>query len=293
MDNCFGSALVDTVMKFTTLHKLSDAIGSRRYRVAARLINKALETEPGPSWQTHLGRLEKFLRSHSKKPFATIHAKGNGKLPFLAFSVLPGITCPGAGDCLDWCYSFRSWRYPAAFVRQAQNTVLMFSNKWAILADLDRHKPAAGAIDFRLYVDGDFDSVETVNFWFDALSDRSWIMSYGYSKSSDELLAATSPWPANYRLNVSSGSKHSVLTQKRVTALPGARGRFIAVNLGRPVKNADHGDRLHQKELRQVHLDNTGRKAFTCPGQCGDCTPAGHACGSSKFNNIDIIIAAH
>jgi hypothetical protein len=276
-------------VKFATLHKISNAIGARHYRAAARLIDKALETEPGPSWQTHLGRLEKFRRSHSKTPFATIHAQGNGKLPFLAFSVLPGVTCPGAGECLDWCYSFRAWRYPAAFARQAQNTVLIFSNKPAILADLDRHPGQ----DFRLYVDGDFDSVETVNFWFEALAARPQLISYGYSKSFKELHSATTPWPANYRLNVSSGSNHSVLTQKRVSALPGARGRFIAVNLGRPVKNADHGDRLHQKELRQAHFDNTGRKAFTCPGQCGDCTPAGHACGSNKFNDIDIIIASH
>lgn len=29
-----------------------------------------------------------------------------GKLPFATFSALPAVTRPGAGECLDWCYSF-------------------------------------------------------------------------------------------------------------------------------------------------------------------------------------------
>ena len=32
----------------------------------------------------------------------SIFAKGNGKLPFYAFSALPKYTCPGAGSCLEW-----------------------------------------------------------------------------------------------------------------------------------------------------------------------------------------------
>jgi hypothetical protein len=58
-----------------------------------------------------------------------ILAKGNGKLPFMAYSELPMATCPGAGDCSvwsnqsGWCYSFKAWRYPDAFARQFLNTL--------------------------------------------------------------------------------------------------------------------------------------------------------------------------
>ena len=51
---------------------------------------------------------------------------GNSKLPFLNFSTLPIVTCIGAGICKKYCYSFKAWRYPASFLRQVQNTLLMF-----------------------------------------------------------------------------------------------------------------------------------------------------------------------
>lgn len=274
-------------MKFTTLHRISNLIGARRYKAAANQISLALDSEPGPSWQRHLGRLALFLRDPEHVPFATILAEGNGKLPFLAFSVLPGVSCPGAGECIDWCYSFKAWRYPAAFVRQAQNLVLIQANQAPLFAAFDKYR-GRGRVDFRLYVDGDFDSVETVNAWFTFLADNPWLITYGYSKSHAELLLGI-PAPDNYRLNISSGSNHSPETLAAVRALPCTRGNFIAVDLGRPVSSKDHGNQAHQAELRKAY----GKKAFTCPGQCGDCTPSGHACGSDKFKNVDIIIAAH
>ena len=72
---------------------------------------------------------------------ATTAAAGNMKLPFYAFSSLPGFDCPGAGACLygdneytpenfgkGWCYSFTGWLYPAAFFRQLQNSLLLRSS---------------------------------------------------------------------------------------------------------------------------------------------------------------------
>jgi hypothetical protein len=278
-------------MKFATLHKISNLIGARRYKAAATQIGRALDTEPGPDWNRHLGRLALFLRDPAKAPFASILAEGNGKLPFLAFSVLPGVSCPGAGDCLNWCYSFKSWRYPAAFARQAQNLVLIRETPAAVFSAFDKYR-GRGEVDFRLYVDGDFDSVETVDAWFDFIADNSWLAVYGYSKSLAEIKAAKKA-PNNYKLNLSSGSNHSPKTLAAIRALPVTRGEFIAVDLGRPVKSSQHGERWHQAELRAAHYANTGRRSFTCPGQCGSCTPIGHACGSNKFKNVDIIIAAH
>ena len=274
-------------MQFKTLHKISNAIGRKQYRAAANIIDAVLETEPGIHWQRDLGKLAKFLRDPARKPFANILAQGNGKLPFLSFSALPGVTCPGAGDCLDWCYSFKAWRYPAAFARQAQNTVLILSKPSHIFAAFTPHDTGK-PVTFRLYVDGDFDSIKTVNLWFEFLAENKYLTCYGYSKSLDLLLTANMA-PDNYVLNISSGSNASADSLRRARALPYARGEFLAVDVGYRVRSSDHGTREHNKALRAAFVS----KAFTCPGQCGACTPVGHACGSKAFKNIPIIIAAH
>ena len=62
-------------------------------------------------------------------PFSVFAAAGNMKLPFYAFSSLPGFDCPGAGACLygeneftpdnfgkGWCYSFTVGVTPRRFL---------------------------------------------------------------------------------------------------------------------------------------------------------------------------------
>lgn len=281
-------------MKFLELQAIADAIadGARSGVLAA--IDAALDGETGVNWRRDLSKLRDTVADNS--PRFTVIARGNGKLPFLAFSALPGRGfCPGAGDCLEFCYSFRAWRYPAAFARQAQNAWLLQTQagRNAIIDAIDKAAPARGGeVDFRLYVDGDFGSASEVHFWMHVIGRRSHLRTYGYSKSWNELLAhdaAGLAWPANYRLNLSSGSNHGAETRQRVAALPITRGEFVAVNIGRKVKSTDHGQPDHNRELRAAF----GRKAFTCPGKCGECTPKGHACGSQRFTGIPIIIAVH
>jgi hypothetical protein len=274
-------------MKLSTLKPIASLIAARQYKRAAEAIDTALESESGPSWQRSLGALSAFLRDPEHAPFASVLAQGNAKLPFLAFGTLPGDSCPGAGECIDWCYSFKAWRYPAAFARQAQNLVLIRENPAAVFAAFDKYRDR-GEITFRLYTDGDFDSVETVNKWWDFLSQNPWVIAYGYSKSFQQLLNAK-PAPANYRLNLSSGHNHTPATVRKISKLAMVRGHFIAVDMGRRVAHAEHNDRTHQAALRKAY----GKPAFTCPGECGSCTPTGHACGSDRFAGVDIIIAAH
>jgi hypothetical protein len=280
-------------LNFETLHKIANAVGRARSaagdRQAARIIERALRDETGAHWLRDLGRLAAFLRAPGAAAPFSILGKGNAKLPFFTFSTLPGVTCPGAGDCLDWCYSFKSWRYPAAFARQAQNTVLMRRDFAQIRAAVSRALPAAGpALDFRLYVDGDFSSLADIDNWRECIAANPIHNFYGYSKSIN-LLNSAPDMPVNYRLNLSSGHNASAADVARLERRGYVRGRFIAVSLGRPVKSAEHGDRAHQAELRAAH----GAPAFTCPGECGNCTPRGHACGSDRFAGVDIIIAAH
>jgi len=285
-------------MKFDTLKGISRAISNADTDQALYLIEQALIGETGKHWQRDLLKLRDFMLDGTPR-FKILAKDGNSKLPFLAFSSLPGEGhCPGAGDCLQFCYSFRAWRYPTAFCRQAQNTLLQqtLAGFQHIKHDLDRYKPDTGkSVDFRLFVDGDFSGPGNVLYWMHLLKHRPWLNTYGYSKSWAELLdydrESGSDWPSNYTLNLSSGSVHGDTVKDAVKALPITRGEFIAVSVGYKVRSDMHNDREHQKALRMAHGK---RNTFTCPGKCGSCTKTGHACGAKdRFKNIDIIIAVH
>lgn len=285
---------------FTLSRELRAALSASRERFA--------DTGNGRDWIKYGNKFALFVATIQRDgdaknvelPFSVFAENGNVKEPFLSFASLPGIGfCHGAGECLTFCYSFRAWRYPAAFFRQAMNSILMQSatGRERIAAELSRilatrKNAKRDAVEFRLYTDGDFSSAIEVNFWMSTIAKNPKLAAYGYSKAWRELLAhndAGFNWPANYQLNISSGSNHTDATREKIRALPITRGEFIAVSIGQKVKSADHGTTAHNKVLRAAY----GKKAFTCPGSCGDCTPTGHACGSEKFAGIDIIIAVH
>jgi hypothetical protein len=271
--------------------RIANAIAANDNRGACRVIDEILTTETGAHWARDLGKLKAFLLDGAPR-FSIMAKDGNGKLPFLAFSSLPGANfCVGAGDCLKFCYSFKAWRYPAAFCRQAQNSALLQSDSGRehILNAIDKFEPEFGAIDFRLYVDGDFTGVADIAFWMETLTARPWLITYGYSKSWQSFIDYKGIVPSNYKLNLSSGSKYSDSVKDKLKAFDYVRGEFVAVSIGASVKSTDHADRAHQSTLRKAY----GSKAYTCTGKCGDCTPIGHACGSDRFKGIDIIIAVH
>ena len=234
-------------------------------------------------------------------PFSIFAEKGNSKLPtFIAFSSLPGVTCPGAGDCLNFCYSFRAWRTPMAYMRQAQNAYILRFKPQLIVSAIDslmRKKKFHNGFDLRLYVDGDFSSMSDFALWQGILKDNPTIRAYGYSKSFAEILAyadSGASFASNYVLNVSSGHNHSKETVKRIEALPITRGAFVAVPVAHKGRSIDHANTEHRKLVQSATKANTGStKAFACPGQCNTCTSSGHACGSMKFKGITIGIAVH
>jgi len=262
------------------------------------LPNGIEESTAKNGWRDNWIKFEKFLDTGI--PQYTIFTKGNGKLPFFSFSSLPGKNfCPGAGPCLEFCYSFKAWRYPAAFFRQIQNTILLMSDtgRKYLREEFNKLKPDH---DFRLYVDGDFDSLETMKFWMDLLKTRPDIRAYGYSKSwklfieYDQLYT----FPDNYQLNLSSGSiyQNNKTILDQISKLPVYRGEFIALPSNEKMPNILE-DRpsftAWAKELRQRAKLYGIKKAFVCPGKCGNCTPSGHACGSKRFKNVPIIIGIH
>ena len=241
-------------------------------------------------WQANFAKLENVIAT--MQPVYSVFAlNGNSKLPFVSFSSLPGVTCPGAGACLDFCYSFRAWRYPAAFMRQCQNAFLLRHNQPCIVQALQAANGTfkGEAYDVRLYVDGDFAGVADVHFWFDTIKAFPLAKVYGYSKSFAEILSYEGIYPSNYMLNISGGHNASFETIEKVKALPITRGEFIAVSIGKKVKSTDHGTASTNKALREAFKI----KAFPCPGTCGTCTGKGHACGMQALKGVPIIIAMH
>ena len=193
--------------------------------------------------------------------FSIFAAAGNKKLPFYAFSSLPGFDCPGAGACLfgegnkrdkdnfatGWCYSFKGWRYPAAFFRQLQNSVLMRSAAGRLAIQHAFNEIPENKV-LRLYVDGDFSGRHNVVYWMELIRSRPDVQVYGYSKSWHAFIALEESgfvWPANYKLNLSSGSKYnSAAWLEKMGKLSCVRGSFVAVPVARKhIKNKAYQDK--------------------------------------------------
>jgi len=231
----------------------------------------------------------------------SVFARGNSKLPFWSFSSMAILDCPGRGECAAWCYSLKSWRNPNALGRQVSNSMLLRTQagRDLIASEFSRLKTET----VRLYVDGDFDSKETLTFWMDLIKTRPDIQVYGYSKSWVEFIAlhlSGYAWPANYLLNLSGGSRFGDGVRVAMESLPVVRGEFLAVPVDREhLKNHSYQSRRNagfRDYAKQVRA-NAGRKIFVCSGDCGDClTIAGknqHACGSDRMRGVAIAIGTH
>jgi hypothetical protein len=256
------------------------------------------------AWKSYLLRLGRGLARLARAPTEVrtplkVFSLKNTKLRFANFSTLPEFTCPGAGECLDWCYSFTAWRNAAPWARQMMNSLLMLHRREVVT---HHFRLLAEGIILRLYVDGDFADTDTVAFWMELLRERPDIRAYGYSKSWDELLAYanTHQFPANYMLNLSGGGAQRTATLEEMLALPITRGRFLSIPTGyRP--NGKRGkvgwerydDPAYHAAVRKAAQDAGLGKVFSCPGKCFDCAGGTHACGSERFRDVTIVNGVH
>ena len=272
-----------------TQHAIARAASIGRAELIAAL-NDALADEKGAHWVKFGKTLIDFLSDETAAPPFAVFSKGNAKLPFFEFSTVPIFTCPGMGACGKYCYSLTAWRWPAAFYRQVQNTLLI-KEQDPIVALHWMQLPSSATV--RLYVNGDIDSLETLRFWMQACLERPDLAVYGYSKSWAVFRAyddAGYDWPHNYQLNLSSGSKYG--TTDLVRDLPIVRGQFVAVPVPKDVKGK-YGTTEYKTAVRQSAEEAGFGKVFVCPGKCGACTKKGHACGLATFKNIPIAIGIH
>ncbi len=271
----------------------------------ARRIVEAHPTGGAQSWagvfKKLIAQAEAIESGTLSRGAFAIFARGNSKLPFWSFSSMAILDCPGAGECTAWCYSLKAWRNPNALGRQVSNSMLLRSPAGRDLIAREFSRLRTETV--RLYVDGDFDSKETLTFWMDLIKTRPDIQVYGYSKSWVEFVAlhlSGYAWPENYLLNLSGGSRFGEGVRVAMESLPVVRGEFLAVPVDREhLKNHSYqsrrntGFRDYAKQVRE----NAGRKIFVCSGDCGDClTIAGknqHACGSEKLRGVAIAIGTH
>jgi hypothetical protein len=258
---------------------------------------------PGRPYKPSLGwRRILYRTAHGlsvRDPFLPLISwEGNDKLPFWSWSTLPIFTCPGAGECASWCYSLTAWRVAGPWCRQAQNTLLLRFGK-GLVEQSFRVIPDRSTL--RLYVDGDFDSVETLDFWMRLLRSRPSIRAYGYSKSWDVIHhwweRVGKRWPeglANYRLNLSSGGKPQKVSREEMLSLPFVRGEFLSL----PVDYSGNAgferyqDPAYHQAVRQS-ATRLGLKVFSCPGKCGECAGGQHACASDRFHGVTVAIGIH
>ena len=285
--------------------------GAERSEITTRKV-----TTPACScWHFGYTKFEEFMTTGQAQ--FTIISKGNGKLPFYSFSVMPGFTCPGAGDCLvikltagvkdGWCYSFKAWRYPAAFFRQLQNTILLESTagRQQVLAAFKRLPYGS---DYRHLVDGDFRDAGHMGFAFRMLRTRPDIKAYGYSKSWPLFLdwaASGKPIPSNYVLNLSGGSRYgdemadAMRQLVNADGLPVVRDSFLALPVSHKMPAGGKLNKDWQAwaaELRATAAAAGMPKPWICPGKCGDCAGGAgvnvHACGSQSFK-MPVVIGIH
>jgi len=258
------------------------------------------------SWEWMLARIADAI-DNGTDAFTLISMDGNTKLPFASWSCLPVVTCPGMGACGKFCYSLRAWRNPSAYGRQLWATIVLRFYRRRII---DAWKALPAGIVVRLYVDGDFDSAETLRFWFNLIAQRPDLRVYGYSKSWHLLIdwhRAGHTFPANYYVNVSSGSKYDndPAMRQAMLDLPVARGEFIVVKVKGEGTLWPKGFQRYQSkayhEAVYAEAKRLGIKGVSCGGDCGACGNGTHWCGAIQPNGtvkqsligLPILIGAH
>lgn len=264
------------VMAFLTLLAAASTLEECLAIIEAQ-IDRFPQDRPGAkskTWRAAFRHLVDGLRDNGV-PY-NIFRPGNTKLPFWCFSVVPIFTCPGRGECEQFCYSLKAWQYPSALARQIQNWLLLRFRRRAV-ADAFFEIPQGHTI--RLYVDGDFASMADLAFWFRLLFARPDIDvdtndTYGYSKSLhlfDQWAAQGLPFPPQYRLNLSDGSRFDGTELfERVGALPVVRGIFAAVPLAKNygTNKAKMESREYHAAVRQAIIDRFGRRGVSCQIKC-------------------------
>jgi len=304
----FGRKDAMALARFVMAAESPEAVAAELRRVAAAIGERFPDRDPTTTgtWEWVLLRMAAAI-DNGTDAFQLFSMEGNTKVPYVCWSVLPVVTCPGMGACGKYCYSLTAWRNPSAYGRQLWCTIVLRFYRRRII---DAWRALPENLIVRLYVDGDIDSFGTLLFWMNLCGQRPDLRVYGYTKSWDLLLqwhAEGRPFPANYMVNVSSGSRFDddAEMRQRMLDLPVARGEFIVLKIkGEGTLWPKGFERYKSKAYHAAVLSEAKRlgiKGPSCGGDCGACgngTPwcLGIAPGGNvkeSLIGLPILIGAH
>lgn len=303
-DRKAAMALAEFVMRAESPH----AIAVECRRVAASIGERFPDRDPSTvgTWEWMLLRVADAIDTGTDA-FTLFSMEGNTKVPYVCWSVLPVVTCPGMGACGKYCYSLTAWRNPSAYGRQLWATIVLRFYRRRII---DAWRALPRNVIVRLYVDGDIDSFETLLFWFNMCGQRPDLRVYGYTKSWHLLLRwhdEGRPFPANYMVNVSSGSRFDddPAMRQAMLDLPVARGEFIVVKVKGegtlwPKGFQRYGSKAYHAAVL-AEAKRLGIRGPSCGGDCGACGSGTPWClginpdGSRKDSliRLPVLIGAH
>ena len=245
-------------------------------------------------WGYYFNKFDRFLQTGNLE-FKIIVTE-NRKEPFPGFASFPVVDCPGAGACVDFCYSLNSTNHPNVYFRLLQNSILM-RNKDPRIAHAIKGIPHGSTV--RLFTDGDYPNLDCLKFFIEIIRDNPQLTFYSYTKSFIyfyQLRRSGVKFPPNYWFNASDGSKFPQWIEK-LKPIPTFRGEFIALPTPTPIPNRDIDPIAWKRgadQLRSVARDRGLGSVFICPGDCRYCLPNGEiACASPKFKDIPIVIRIH
>jgi hypothetical protein len=239
-------------------------------RQYAALAKRRVPLKPkieGGAWPQMLNEAADWLAGGSGKPYWGTFGLGNTKLPFYEWSVVAAGTCPGAGACLNFCYSIKFWFRIDVFRRQLMNTILFRFHPDVVREEFMKLDFEGVKYPFmRLHVHGDFqgtdpdvgvrrnpgdENFKSVDFWMETIAARPEVNVYAYSKSWELLLdydrRNNGEWPKNFILNLSSGSKYGEDMRQRMSKLSCTRGDFVAIDLSK-----EEAKLVHEIEVGEI-----------------------------------------
>lgn len=148
----------------------------------------------------------KFLQTNGKLK--------NSSVMSYAFN-LPAIgTCPGAGDCKQFCFAFSEQkRYPSAMAHRARSWALSKSIDFisvinAELKELTK-RHGIGGFAVRVHASGDFYSPRYARDWARIARANPLVQFYAYTKSIHIVRGVD--WPTNFCLILSLGGRHDTV----------------------------------------------------------------------------------
>lgn len=159
--------------------------------------------------------------------------KGNAKLGknIVTFSLLSGVTCPGAKLCRSWvsngrivdgpdtvfrCFSAMSEAtYPVAYTSRKRNLDVVRKHLAnGTLVDLIDSQLSPKVNMVRIHVAGDFFNQAYFDAWMEVARRRPGVIFYAYTKSINFWVKRINDIPDNFRLTASYGGRHDDLIGK-------------------------------------------------------------------------------